>query len=105
MLEPYLNGEKEFSKEVAFDVLKATNYEPCIMKLLDIIEGLPADVQVDYKDVVLAGCCDIIEEAAIKYKEKFGFEKHYTDFKVINNETYQFSRVNDRRLRVELLKK
>lgn len=40
----------------------------------------------DYKDVVLAGCCDIIEEAAIKYKEEFGFEKHYTDFNVMLDE-------------------
>ena len=34
----------------------------------------------DYKDVVLAGCCDIKEEAAIKYKEQFGFEAYYTDY-------------------------
>ena len=68
MLEPYLNGEKEFSKEVAFDVLKATNYEPCIMKLLDMIEGLPADVQVDYKDVVLSVVCRREQPSAIAVK-------------------------------------
>lgn len=40
----------------------------------------------DYKDVVLAGCCDINEETAKKYKEQFGFEKHYTDFNVMLDE-------------------
>ena len=37
----------------------------------------------DYKDVCLAGCCDINEEAAKIYKEQFGFEKHYTDLNCI----------------------
>ncbi len=30
-------------------------------------------------DVVLAACCDMNEERAISYKERFGFERHYTD--------------------------
>ncbi len=34
----------------------------------------------DRPDVVLAGCCDIDEEKAVAYKERFGFQKHYTDF-------------------------
>ena len=34
----------------------------------------------DYKDVCLAACCDINEEAALAYKEKFGFERCYTDY-------------------------
>ncbi len=40
----------------------------------------------EYQDVCLAGCCDIDEEKAVKYKEKFGFEKHYTDYKAMLNE-------------------
>ena len=40
----------------------------------------------DYKDVRLAGCCDINEEAAKKYKKLFGFEKHYTDFNIMLDE-------------------
>lgn len=40
----------------------------------------------DYPDVKLAGCCDINEEAAVKYKNEFGFEKHYTDFNVMLDE-------------------
>ncbi len=34
----------------------------------------------DYADVCLAACCDLNEEAAKEYKEKFGFEKYYTDY-------------------------
>lgn len=34
----------------------------------------------DYTKVSLAGCCDVDEEKAIKFKEKFGFEKYYTDY-------------------------
>ena len=34
----------------------------------------------DYKDVCLAACCDLNEEAAKAYMEKFGFDKYYTDY-------------------------
>ena len=34
----------------------------------------------DYKDVCLAACCDLDEEKAKEYKEKFGFEKYYTNY-------------------------
>jgi len=34
----------------------------------------------DYKDVCLAGCCDLDEERAANYKEMFGFERYYTDY-------------------------
>ena len=34
----------------------------------------------DYKDVCLAACCDLNEEAAKSYKETFGFENYYTDY-------------------------
>ena len=34
----------------------------------------------DYQDVCLAACCDLNEEAAKSYMEKFGFEKYYTDY-------------------------
>ena len=34
----------------------------------------------DYKDVCLAACCDINEEAAKAFKEEFGFEAYYTDY-------------------------
>lgn len=34
----------------------------------------------EYKDVRLAGCCDIDEEKAETFKTSFGFEKHYTDY-------------------------
>jgi len=40
----------------------------------------------DYEEVCLAGCCDIDEDAAKEYKEKFGFEKHYTDYKIMLDE-------------------
>ncbi len=30
-------------------------------------------------DVILAGCCDLDEEKARRYKESFGFERYYTD--------------------------
>ena len=40
----------------------------------------------DYKDVSLEGCCDINEEAAEKYKEQFGFKKHYTDYNIMLDE-------------------
>lgn len=35
----------------------------------------------DREGICLAGCCDINEERAIKYKENFGFQKHYTDYR------------------------
>ena len=34
----------------------------------------------DYSDVCLAGCCDLDINKAEHYKEKFGFEKCYTDY-------------------------
>ena len=34
----------------------------------------------DYKDVVLAACCDLDEEKAKKYANSFGFQKWYTDY-------------------------
>lgn len=34
----------------------------------------------DYSDVCLSACCDIDEEKAYEFKEKFGFEKNYTDY-------------------------
>ncbi len=40
----------------------------------------------DYEGVSLEACCDINEEAALKYKEQFGFKKHYTDYKVMLDE-------------------
>ena len=40
----------------------------------------------DYEGVVLAGCCDLNEEMAIKYKEAYGFEKHYTDYNAMLEE-------------------
>lgn len=34
----------------------------------------------DYPDVRLCACCDLDEEKARKYMERFGFETYYTDF-------------------------
>ena len=45
-----------------------------------------AKYKKDYEDVCLAGCCDLDEQKAIEYKEKFGFEKHYTDYKLMLDE-------------------
>ena len=39
-----------------------------------------AKYKKDYKDVCLAACCDINEEAAKAFKENFGFEAYYTDY-------------------------
>ncbi len=35
----------------------------------------------DHEGVVLAACCDLNEEKAIAYRDKFGFQKHYTDYR------------------------
>jgi len=35
------------------------------------------------KDTVLAGCCDLNEANALKFKEKFGFRKSYNDFRIM----------------------
>ena len=34
----------------------------------------------DYENVCLAACCDLNEDAAKKYMEKFGFQKYYTNY-------------------------
>lgn len=39
-----------------------------------------AKYKKDYKDVQLSACCDLNEERAMEYKEKFGFETYYTDY-------------------------
>ena len=40
----------------------------------------------DYEDVCLAACCDINEDAAKAFKEKFGFEAYYTDYQKMLDE-------------------
>lgn len=40
----------------------------------------------DYDDVCLAACCDVNEEAAKSFKEQFGFEAYYTDYKKMLDE-------------------
>ncbi|WP_186445585.1 Gfo/Idh/MocA family protein [Paenibacillus cremeus] len=35
----------------------------------------------DYSDTMLAACCDLDAKKAQAFQEKFGFHKHYTDFK------------------------
>jgi len=37
----------------------------------------------DHPDVALAACCDTTESKAVHFMEKFGFEKHYTDYRVM----------------------
>lgn len=37
----------------------------------------------EYPDTVLAACCDFSQEKAEAYREKFGFERCYTDMKVM----------------------
>ncbi len=39
-----------------------------------------AKYKKDYPDTVLAACCDLSEEKAKEFKDKFGFEKYYTDY-------------------------
>jgi len=34
---------------------------------------------MNYKDTILAGCCDLDESKAVKYKDEFGFLRYYTD--------------------------
>ena len=36
-----------------------------------------------YPDTCLAACCDIVPESAEYFKEKFGFQKAYTDYKAM----------------------
>ena len=45
-----------------------------------------AKYKKEYTDVCLSACCDLNEDKAIAYKEKFGFEKHYTDYKKMLDE-------------------
>ncbi len=40
----------------------------------------------EYKDVLLAACCDLSKEKAIKYKEEFGFDSYYTDYNLMLSE-------------------
>ena len=35
----------------------------------------------EHPDTVLAACCDLDESKAKAYREKFGFQKHYTDMR------------------------
>ncbi len=40
-----------------------------------------------HDDTELTACCDIDEEKAIRYRDKFGFARHYTDFaQMLNTE-------------------
>ena len=39
-----------------------------------------AKYKKDYPDTLLAACCDLDEERAKAFCEKFGFEKYYTDY-------------------------
>jgi len=39
-----------------------------------------AKYAASHPDTELAACCDIVEEKAIAYRDKFGFARHYTDF-------------------------
>ncbi len=45
-----------------------------------------AKYKKDYTDVCLAACCDLSEEKARSYMEKFGFEACYTDYKKMLDE-------------------
>src|SRR5690606_16920661 len=36
-------------------------------------------LQQENDQVVLAACCDIEEQTAIRYRERFGYSLHYTD--------------------------
>lgn len=40
----------------------------------------------DYIDVSLSACCDLNEEKAKEYAQKFGFEKYYTDYEKMLDE-------------------
>ena len=42
-----------------------------------------AKYKKDYKDVCLAACCDLDEEKAKSYMNKYGFEKYYTDYSIM----------------------
>ncbi|WP_127583057.1 Gfo/Idh/MocA family protein [Paenibacillus koleovorans] len=39
--------------------------------------------QRERDDIVLAACCDIHEETAARYREKFGYLRHYTDIETM----------------------
>ena len=92
-LAPYVNGEKEFSPEVAMEVLKSTNFEPCIAKLLDIIEGLSGDAQAEYKDIVLSVVCRREQPSSIAVKAmalavKSGYDEELNKLKNVDAKEY-----------------
>jgi len=41
-----------------------------------------------HPDTLLAGCCDVVPEKAEVFREKFGFQKAYTDFHVMLDEIH-----------------
>ncbi|HHW09891.1 MAG TPA: Gfo/Idh/MocA family oxidoreductase [Firmicutes bacterium] len=36
-----------------------------------------------HPETVLAACCDLNEERAIRYRQEFGFQRHYTDYRLM----------------------